>query len=360
MRTLAHLSIAASLALVPIAASAQAPLASIAAASLKCKPTGKKLSQEGFVKANGIDVWVTIHGNDCRNPVILFVHGGPGNPLTPYANLPYKAWEKDFTIVHWDQRGAGRTFARNPVDPESPEGVLTIETMAKDGNELAAWLVRQLKVKKLILFGGSWGSALSVHMARARPDLYSAYLGTGQLVNGQENERAGYRKVLALARAAGDARTAIALEALGEPPWTNPRNPGIVRRAGRIYEAKTAAVPPASWWDRAPEYLTEKMRTEYENGEDYSWLQYVGMKGKGMLSTLDLPKLGTDFKMPVYLVQGADDLVTVPDIARRYFDSITAPDKDFVLLPATGHDPNVAMVEAQYKILTTLIAPKRK
>jgi pimeloyl-ACP methyl ester carboxylesterase len=100
------------------------------------------------------------------------------------------------------------------------------------------------------------------------------------------------------------------------------------------------------------------MLADYEAGEDYSYLQFVGMEGNGMFSGIDLPRLGTRFGLPVFLVQGAEDLVTVPAVAKAYFDSIEAPRKAYVLLPATGHDPNPAMMGAIYKLLATEV-PRR-
>lgn len=326
----------------------------ISGSSIVCKAGKPALNEAGFVRIGGIEQWVTIKGNSCSNPVILMVHGGPGNPNTVFDQLPYAAWEKDFTIVQWDQRGAGRTFARNP---STADGVLTLAGLANDGNEVAAFAAGHLQKNKVILFGGSWGSAVAVNMAMTSPELFAAYLGTGQMVNGRENETASYAKLMALARVANDEKNIAALEALGAPPWTNPRHPGAFRRISRVYEAKTSTPAPTAWWNLAPEYATDKARAEYESGEDYSWLQYVGMKGDGMHATLDLYRLGTVFKMPVFLVQGEHDLITTPEVAKRYFDAISAPQKEFVLLPATGHDLNPPMVQAQYDILRSRIAP---
>lgn len=344
---------AASIALAAVNAFSQA----LSDAPIECKAGKRQVNEEGYVRIGGIEQWVTIKGADCANPVILFVHGGPGNPNTVFKNLPYNAWEKNFTLVQWDQRGAGRTFTRNPATEDQ---ALTIEGLARDGNELASHVAARLKAKQVILFGSSWGSALAVHMAKARPGLYTAYVGTGQLVNGRENETDGYRSLLALARAAGDAKTVAALEALSAPPWTNPRHPGALRRLSRAYEAKASTPAPKAWWTLGEAYASEQMQADYEKGEEYSWIQYVGMKGNGIHATLDLYKLGTDFTMPVLLVQGAEDLTTTPAVAKRYFDAIKAPRKAYFLLPATGHDPNPPMIEAQYKILQTLIAPMAK
>ena len=336
---------------------AQAAPQAISTSPIACKAGKPALTEEGFVKIGGIEQWITIKGASCSNPVILMVHGGPGNPNTVFDQLPYTAWEQDFTIVQWDQRGAGRTFTRNP---KSADAVLTLSGLANDGNDVASFVAEHLKVKKVILFGGSWGSALAVSMALARPQMYAAYLGTGQMVNGRENETASYAKMMALARAAADEKNIAALEAMGLPPWTNPRHPGAFRRISRVYEAKASTPAPKAWWKLAPEYSSDKARAEYESGEDYSWIQYVGMKGNGMHATLDLYRLGMAFKMPVFLVQGEQDLITTPEVARRYFDAISSPQKEFVLVPATGHDLNPPMLAAQYEILQSRIAPLMK
>ena len=319
-----------------------------------CVSTAQRVHEETFVSIGGIKQWVTIKGDSCANPVILFLHGGPGNTLSPYADPLYCAWEKEFTLVQWDQRGAGKTYGRNPPPAES---ILTIERMTEDGVQLAKYLTQHLRKKKIILMGGSWGSILGVHMAKSRPDLFHAYVGIAQVVDSRENQAATYAKVIALARAAGDQSTVSTLEALGAPPWVNPRGFGVLRRATRVYEAKTSDPAPASWWMRSPDYDTPQIRADYSEGEDYSFIQYVGLKGHGMFSKVDLPKLGTVFEIPVFLIQGSEDLVTVPDVAKRYFDSITAPQKEFVLLPHVGHDPNLAMIDAEYKVMRQRVWP---
>jgi pimeloyl-ACP methyl ester carboxylesterase len=194
-------------------------------------------------------------------------------------------------------------------------------------------------------------------MAKSRPDLFHAYIGAGQLVSYRENLDASYRKLIGLARAAGDTKTVSTIEAMGPPPWTDPRYFGIVRGATWAYEARTSTPGPKSWWVPAPFYATEAMQTDSESGEDFSYLQFVGLKGNGMFSLIDLPRLGLTFDLPVFLVQGSEDLVTVPEVAKRYFDSLAAPRKEFVLLPRTGHDPNSAMIDAEYDILKTRVAP---
>ncbi|MEX2570984.1 MAG: alpha/beta hydrolase [Gemmatimonadota bacterium] len=354
MRSAHRALLSTAMLLLPVPFAGAAPSGPVLGATSDCRPEAPALDEERFVRIGGIEQWVTIRGSDCRNPVILFLHGGPGSPLSPYASAIYGAWEAGFTLVQWDQRGTARTYGRNPPEADS---ALTLERMTQDGLELTSYLIDHLDADKLILVGGSWGSALGVHMVTQRPELFHAYLGTGQLVSYQENQASTYRNLLELARAAEDTVTTMALEALGPPPWTDPRNAGIVRRATRSYEARTTTPAPDSWWEAAAEYASPRLQDDREAGDDYSYLQFVGYAGDGMFSRIDLRRLGTDFEVPVYLIQGAEDLVTTTEVARAYFDSIEAPAKALVVLPRTGHDPNEAMLDAQYEILTNRVIP---
>lgn len=318
-----------------------------------CASSAQPIDEKGFVPIGGIEQWITIKGSRCANPVILFLHGGPGNPNSPFAASMYANWEKDFTIVQWDQRGAGMTFGRNkPADDER----LTVEQMRDDGLAVAAYLQQHLAKRKVILMGSSWSSILGVNMIRTRPDLFHAYIGSSHIVGSRENQATTYASLLAMARDAGDKDSIAKLEAVGTPPWTNPRSSGIVRRVVYKYEAKLTDPAPKSW-AMAPEYTSAKAQADYEGGEDYSYIQFVGMKGDGMYAGVDLPKLGTTFAVPFYMVQGEADLLTLPEVSRRYFDSIKAPRKEFVSVPRAGHDPNQAMLDAQFRILKERIVP---
>ncbi|WP_413626470.1 alpha/beta fold hydrolase [Luteibacter sp. Lutesp34] len=318
-----------------------------------CKGTPGKVESAGFVHIGGIEQWVTAKGDSCANPVILFISGGPGNPLSPLSDSMYGSWSRDFIVVQWDQRGAGMTYGRSP--PAEGE-TLTIERMAKDGNELADYLTKRYGKRKVILWGSSWGSILGVYMAKTRPDLFYAYVGTSQVVDEPVTQAESYKKLLALAEAANDRASLDVLKQVGMPPWTDPRSFGKVRRIIRVYESKVTTPPPASW-KPAPEYTTPKATEDYTNGEDYSFINFVGMHGDGMLAHANLRALGTDFAMPVFLIEGKHDLLAPPEVARRYYDDIKAPKKGWVLLEHSGHDPNQDVIDAEYKVLREQVLP---
>lgn len=128
--------------------------------------TAEPVNEEMFVRIGGIDQWITIKGDDRNNPVVLYLHGGPGDAASPFADAMFGGWEKDFTIVQWDQRGAGRTYGKSGP---SIEPTMTIERMAQDGIEVAEFLAGHLRKKKIIIVGGSWGSILGIYMAHSLP-----------------------------------------------------------------------------------------------------------------------------------------------------------------------------------------------
>jgi pimeloyl-ACP methyl ester carboxylesterase len=309
-------------------------------APLPCASRTQNIDEKGFVSIGGIEQWVTVKGDSCANPIILFLSGGPGNPLSPFSDAVFGAWSKDFTVVQWDQRGAGMTYGRSPPAPGS---TLTMKQMSDDGAELTAYLTHRFGKKKVILWGSSWGSLLGVHMTKAHPQLFYAYLGTAQGVSYRENEAASYTKLLGLARAADDSASIAVLVGVGAPPWTDPRSFGKVRRVVRKYEAKVTTPAPQHWWKPAAEYTTAKAMADHEAGEEFSFLAFVGLNGDGMFSQVDLPKLGTDFAIPMFFVHGAQ-----------------APQKAFVLVERAGHDPSQDIIDAQYKLLMTRILPLTK
>jgi len=168
-----------------------------------------------FVPLGGINQWITVRGQNRDNPVVLFLHGGPGAPtnLLDFSVAP--AWTSSFTFVQWGQRGAGKTFGSGGTVATD----MTIDRMAQDGIELAQFLRGHLHKDKIIIVGHFWGSILGVHMAKARPDLFYAYVGAGQVVNAQENEALNYRRVPAKARTLGDTKAIAELQASGPPPY---------------------------------------------------------------------------------------------------------------------------------------------
>lgn len=319
-----------------------------------------QISEENYIPINGIDQWVTIKGNPSK-PIILFLHGGPGSPITPYVDVLYKNLEKDFIIVQWDQRGSGRTYGHdNPPEELTPEYLkanpLTLEQMVDDGVALAEYLLKHLKKQKIILFGTSWGSALGVKIATKRPDLFYAYVGHSQIVNPTFDEKR-YNDLYKMAKDKGDDDALKTLNTIGKPPYTSARNVGQLYKVIKKYERTNSTPAPKDWFVLAPAYDNDVDNKNRYDGDDYSFVNFVGDSKLGVRSIgeeIDMMKDNLNFKIPVYLIQGEEDILTPKEMSKQYFDAIKAPKKEYFLLPKAAHGFNASVVEAQYKIFKSI------
>ncbi|PJJ09215.1 pimeloyl-ACP methyl ester carboxylesterase [Flavobacterium sp. 1] len=319
----------------------------------------KQVSEESFVSINGIEQWITIKGESSK-PVILFIHGGPGSPISPYSDNLYKDLSKDFIIVQWDQRGTGKTFGRTAPEELTPEFLqanpLTLEQMTADGIAVSEYLLKHLGKQKIILFGTSWGSALGVKIATKRPDLFYAYVGHSQIVNPVIDETF-YNKIYKIAQDKNDKVSLEVLNAIGKPPYDRAKKVGQLFRVLKKYESANSVPAPESWFVESPAYNNPKDSQNREEGDDYSFVNYTGDSKLGvqsMSAAIDLMRDNFEFKIPVYLIQGNEDLLTPKEASKAYFDKIKAPEKKYYLLPKTAHGFNASVLEAQTKIFKSI------
>ena len=293
----------------------------------------KGIDEGRFVRIGGIDQWITFRGRDRENPALLLLHGGPGVAISPYPRDVIFSWTKDFTLVQWDQRGAGKTFGRSgPLAPD-----VTIEQMVADGLEVAEFVRRKLHKQKIVLLGLSWGTILGIHMVKARPDLFYAYVGTGQMVNEQEGEAMAYSQVLDKARARSDRNAVKELEAIGRPPYDSQEKLGVQRKWGRAYEPGA----PSNW--RLIWTILFESPASFRDVKDYtagvvdSQNHFFGQNMSGPLNAVDLRTLGLNFGVPIFVFQGAEDDVAPVRLAQAYVNSMVAPQKQFVAITGAGH-----------------------
>ncbi|MBP9792793.1 MAG: alpha/beta hydrolase [Flavobacterium sp.] len=320
----------------------------------------KPISEEKFVLINGIEQWITIKGNPSK-PIILFIHGGPGSPISPYVDVLYKDLEKDFIIVQWDQRGTGRTYGQNSPPKElTPEYLkanpLTLEQMINDGIGVTKYLLKYLNKQKVILFGTSWGSALGVKIVSKQPELFHAYVGHSQIVNPAIDEEI-YTKVYNIAKVENDKESLEILNAIGIPPYSRAKNVGLFFRIVKKYERINSKPAPENWFQLSAAYDNDIDNKNRADGDDYSFVNYTGDDKLGVQSisaTINLMRDNLEFKIPAYLIQGAEDILTPKEKSKEYFDKIQAPKKEYYLLPNAAHGFNESVVEAQYKIFKSI------
>lgn len=300
-------------------------------ASLAAIVTPNGIQESMFVPIGGIDQWVEIRGRDRRNPVILFVHGGPGGSVTPLARI-FQSWEQDFTVVMWDQRCAGKTFSRNGA--ESCKG-MSVASVAEEGVILTAYLRDHLGQDQVILLGHSWGTMVALKMTKDRPDLYSAYVGTGQVVSIAEKETMIYSATLDKLRAAQDAAAIRAMEDVGPPPYAVFQDLLVQRRFSSRFDLPSErdiqmTMAPTALF--APGWSLLELYQTFFSAQDYA-----GPATFDADASYDARRLGADFETPIYIFNGEFDSITPTSLAQSYLETVTAPEKAFVVLTGVGH-----------------------
>jgi pimeloyl-ACP methyl ester carboxylesterase len=308
--------------------------------------------QEGtYVKIGGIDQWIEIRGEDRGNPVILFVHGGPGGSTLPISS-GWRPWEKSFTVVQWDQRGAGRTFR---VSGSSIAATMTLAQMTQDGIEVAEYLRTHLGKDRIVLVGHSWGSFLGIHIVKQRPDLFYAFVGTGQLIGKQSFEKQfelAVTRLKALAQAANNVEASKELASVSVSPDFSKTPCDYVRFTSTAYStaecdivrkwAKALSLPSIADFElRGP--VLPLFMPDFSLLDWYYWWRGMSFSAtqlrrrSGPMIQSDLGSLGFDFSIPLFFFEGTDDLMTPVEPAHAYFEQIKAPQKQFVLFEGGDH-----------------------
>jgi pimeloyl-ACP methyl ester carboxylesterase len=307
--------------------------------------TPNRVDEGRYVVIGGIEQWITIRGEDRHNPALLFLHGGPGDATNPWGYAAFRSWLKAFTVVQWDQRGAGRTLGKNGP---SQAATITIDRMVQDGIELAEMLRRTLQKDKIILVGHSWGSILGVFMAKARPDLFSAFVGTGQVVDPARNYAVAYDALLEKAMRLGEARAIRELKDVGPPPYADGRGYAVQRKWSNLFEGADFFIASMVGLAlSAPGYAPHDIN-DWFDGQELSAERLVPHT-----SALNAKALGGDFAVPVFVIQGAEDFTTPTSLARTFVQSIRAPRKAFVAIPEGGH---FAVFTKRHAFLDELVA----
>ncbi len=303
------------------------------------------------VRIGGIDEWVSIRGRDQRNPVLLFIHGGPGYVSMPMSWWFSRDWEEYFTVVQWDQRGAGKTYLLN--DPAKIAPTLTMTRMLDDAEEMADWTRKQLGKKKIFLLGHSWGSYLGLELAKRRPEWLYAYIGVGQLSDGPESERRGWAFAIDAARRAANSEAVHQLETIapyfpaGHPSslkdiytqrkWLDLYGGVMAHREGSSAESGLARL--------SPEYTDEEISRIWE-GNDFSEQSLLAQVLS--LNLTDIRKLDC----PLIIFAGRYDVNVNSQVAAEWFAGVNAPSKQFVWFENSAHLP---MTEEPGKFLISLV-----
>ena len=302
-------------------------------------------------RINGLDHWISMRGQDRANPAILFVHGGPATPTIPSLWQFQRPLEEYFTMVNYDQRGAGKTWREDHSDAIAD--TVRIQTYVEDLVAIAEHVRARLGKRKLVLMAHSWGTIPAMHAAQARPDLFHAYVGIGQVINVRENERISIEYGLAEATRRGDADAVREIQALLPYPGTTPltRERIVAARKWPQHYGGMAAYRDATnlWF-----YGAARLSPDYD-ADDRAALN------AGSLFTLErvldefveVDFSGVrEFPIPVVMFMGRHDYTTPSQPTADWLDAVQAPFKRGVWFERSAH---MAPWEEPGKTLVSLL-----
>lgn len=322
-----------------------------AIANLRRITTPNGIEETRKVTLGGVEQWITIRGRDRANPVLLVIHGGPGTPTMPLSWAYQNPWEDYFTVVNWEQRGAGKNWQTTNADELAK--TMTIDRLVGDASELTDWLRTYLKKPKILVLGFSFGTRIGAQLALQRPDALAAYAAVGQMFDGAEADV--YAGSMARAQAAGDQEAIAGLRAIAPHPapdgTTTPRGLVEVRKWAKKFNGGWYG-----WPDLQLLYQLPILAPEYGPKDVYDWPianSWFGMSlNRELLKGGNLASKGYDFKVPVVFLMGRNDLMTPYVNAERYFARIKAPSKKLVTFENSAH---FVMLEEPGRFFLTLV-----
>ena len=293
------------------------------------------------VRIGGIEQWIEVRGEDVNNPILLFIHGGPGIAFIPMAAAWQGPWEKYFTVVQWDQRGAGKTYASN--DRELQRRTMNLEQMERDAVEVVNYLRQRFRREKIFVVGHSWGSVLGLWLAHEHPEAVYAFVGTGQAINMEQNEAMGYRDALEAARKQHNEEAVKQLESVAPYPPAEPdfNKTSVVRNWERDLLGPPAGSGPV-FLDGRRIVTGLVSAPEYSVWDDAEWVRAQMFSLQTMhreAFKINLEPLGREFRAPIFFFEGRYDPYCRPALIAEYVETMQAPKKEIVWFEKSGHFP---------------------
>jgi pimeloyl-ACP methyl ester carboxylesterase len=310
----------------------------------------KKLIENGGIselvelEVHGTTQYIFIEGNSAEKPVLLFLHGGPGQsfPFGVGYRGAYPEITEHFVTVYYDQRGSGKSYSK-----KIPMESMNITQFIDDTDAIVEYVRNRFNTGKVVIAGLSWGSIVGVKYSSLYPEKVSAYIGLSQFVNHTENQRRALEWLQGIAENNHDRIMLQDLASIGEPLLTGEKEELLMKylskHGGENYsDERTEKADIFGMMKPAllsPDYTLGDIYKSLFSGATFSLRE-----AKDLLAEINAVNLKTEVRelaMPVYLFQGKQDKITNYGLTKEYFDHLVAPaGKEFVTLEHSAHYPN--------------------
>lgn len=286
------------------------------------------INESMYVDINGTEQWVNIYGDDVNNPVLLYLHGGPGSATSHIDYAITRKWADVYTVVTWDQRNCGKSY-----DPSQNDTVLTKEMFLTDGKELTEFILEYLSKEKITILGHSWGSIFGANLVLEYPEYYECFIGAGQLVDYLENEEAFKEEALVWAK--GDEEALQLVNQL-TPDNTTVEHFGVKNEIMQKY-GYDMMVNGADY-----NLISTIIFNPYYSISD--WIQFLNTDMSAYLDFYSSDEFASfclkdkvEYQVPFYNINGDKDYQTNYKLAQEYFEEINAPFKQMFIMENMTH-----------------------
>ncbi len=282
------------------------------------------------VEIGKLDQWLLIRGEDKSKPVLLWLHGGPGSAQMPIHHAYTKELEKEYVMVHWDQRGAGKSNHAG-----FREESMTLNRFVNDVHEVTQYLKNRFDKKKIILLGHSWGTQIGILAVQKHPEDYFAFISVGQVVHPQRTDSLSYQWLKQEVEKRGSDTQKKKLEGLGKPPFDNHDTyVSFAKMKDTFGGGMDAGFATLAW-----KALGAK---EYAPGDYIKWYRGAN-RGSGPMwdesRMFNLFKDIPELQVPVWFIAGEHDMNTPVALIKEYFEFVEAPEKYLIIMENCAHTP---------------------
>lgn len=303
----------------------------------------------------GEQQWIQVRGASADLPVLLYLSGGPGQSDLAFSRVLLEPLTRDFLVVGWDQRGAGKSY------PALDVATHTRQRAVSDTVELARWLIDRYGGPKVYLLGESWGSLLGIMAVSQAPELFHAFLGSGQMVAPLATDRLIYADLVTHAMGTGNGELVARLAAMGPPPYRNVFDYATIMSHYGLIEG--AYTPPAGYLRRG---AASGVGPYGVLGSEYAPVEKINVL-RGLLDSfavlypqlqdIDLRRDATRLQVPVYILAGDHELRGRTQPAREWFDALDAPSKRWYDIANAGHSVAFEHADELLRILLEDVQP---
>lgn len=286
------------------------------------------------VELGGQKQWISIRGTDVNNPVLLFLHGGPGSANIAKLRFQCPELEEHFVVVNWDQRNAGKSYS-----PLFQKQTLTLDQLRQDTHQLVLYLRERFGGRKIYLLGFSWGTVLGLWTAYDYPEDIQAYISVAQVVSYPQAEKIS---LVHVQQVASDLNDTVAIKELAgiDPAYQNEDwySQLMIERKwllkyGGVYHTADSYMHELWMMLKAPEYSFVNVAL---------WPLSSNQAMQTMLPelmSLDFFEKVHEIEVPVYFLVGRYDYNEPFELTQSFYEQIQAPQgKQLIWFEDSAHD----------------------